>query len=84
MDSREVIPLVQFINRHDDRYRAEPHFLAGGEAMVVLLDGVTRRPLPPILRVDDYLADARGRSAEGGSFAQALQEWLIAQGRPLS
>jgi hypothetical protein len=84
MDSREVVPLVQFINRYDDRYRAEAHFLQGGEAMVMLLDSATRRPLPPILRVDDYVRDARSCSHQSEAFAQAFQEWLIAQGRPLA
>lgn len=60
MSKDEAIPLVQYINRHDDRLRAEVHFITGTspwqdvEALVLLTERGTQRSLPPLFHHEEY------------------------------
>jgi hypothetical protein len=68
MNREEAVPLVQFINRHDARHQAEAVFLCGTgdavDAMVLLTNRTSGRPVASLRRVDDYLRRFAPPSAE--------------------
>lgn len=67
MSREEALPLVQLINQHDEHYCAEVHFLPPAtdrrtEALIVLMERASRRPVGSFFHPEEYDARAGGEN----------------------